>query len=97
MLSIAAFLGRPFLDTRLIPMTKVKRNWLPRCLLMDEFRSLKIKSVPTPFLVWMAILENYWIFFLHEEKALVSYFMQFERRARLKVKVIVMDMNAYAL
>ncbi|HEA4105630.1 TPA: helix-turn-helix domain-containing protein, partial [Enterococcus faecium] len=25
----------------LIPMTKVKRNWLPRCLLMDEFRSLK--------------------------------------------------------
>ncbi|OUK19215.1 transposase, partial [Enterococcus faecium] len=28
-----------------------------------------------------------------KKKALVSYFMQFERRARLKVKVIVTDMN----
>ncbi|OSP57249.1 hypothetical protein EFP6CTSP_20505 [Enterococcus faecium] len=59
---------------------------------MDEFRSLKIKSVPTPFLYgW-----RYWKLLdilLHGRKALVSYFMQFERRARLKVKVIVTDMN----
>ena len=33
----------------LIPMTKVKRNWLPRCLLMDEFRSLKNQVGPYSF------------------------------------------------
>ncbi|WP_224168519.1 transposase [Enterococcus faecium] len=60
---------------------------------MDEFRSLKIKSVPTPFLVWMAILENYWIFFLHGRKRLSFLILCNLNDARLKVKVIVTDMN----
>ncbi|BDP83785.1 ISL3 family transposase [Enterococcus faecium] len=78
----------------LIPMTKVKRNWLPRCLLMDEFRSLKNQVGPYSFSCMdgdtgklLDILPS------RKKKALVSYFMQFERRARLKVKVIVTDMN----
>ncbi|MDT2567838.1 transposase, partial [Enterococcus avium] len=75
-------------------MTKVKRNWLPRCLLIDEFRSLKNQVGPYSFSCMegdtgklLDILPS------RKNKALVSYFMQFERRARLKVKVILTDMN----
>jgi len=33
----------------LLPMTNVKRNWLPRCSLVDEFRSLKNQVGPYSF------------------------------------------------
>lgn len=79
----------------LLPMTNVKRNWLPRCLLVDEFRSLKNQVVPYSFSCMdgdtgklLDILPS------RKKKDLVSYFMQFERRARLNVKILVTDMNA---
>nr|WP_240667928.1 hypothetical protein [Enterococcus avium] len=36
----------------LLPMTNVKRNWLPRCLLVDEFRSLKNQVGPYSFFLY---------------------------------------------
>ena len=70
-------------------MTKVKRNWLPRCLLVDEFRSLKNQVGPYSFSCMdgdtgklLDILPS------RKKKDLVSYFMQFERRARLNVKIL---------
>ncbi|OJG15819.1 hypothetical protein RU97_GL001700 [Enterococcus canis] len=73
----------------LLPMTKVKRNWLPRCLLVDEFRSLKNQVGPYSFSCMdgdtgklLDILPS------RKKKDLVSYFMQFERRARLNVKIL---------
>lgn len=79
----------------LASLTKVKRNWLPRCLLMDEFRSLKNQISPYSFSCMdgdtgklLDILPS------RKKKDLVSYFMQFEHRARLNVKILVTDMNA---
>lgn len=83
----------------LLPMTNVKINWLPRCSLVDEFRSLKNQVGPYSFSCMdgdtgklLDILPS------RKKKDLISYFMQFERRARLNVKILVTDMNAsYAL
>lgn len=68
-------------------MTNVKINWLPRCSLVDEFRSLKNQVGPYSFSCMdgdtgklLDILPS------RKKKDLISYFMQFERRARLNVK-----------
>ena len=62
---------------------------------MDEFRSLKNQISPYSFFCMdgdtrklLDILPS------QKKKDLVSYFMQFEHRARLNVKILVTDMNA---
>lgn len=77
----------------LLPITKVKRNWLPRCLLVDEFRSLKNQVGPYSFSCMDGDTGKLLVP-SRKKKDLVSYFMQFERRARLNVKILVTDMNA---
>jgi transposase len=50
----------------LLPMTNVKRNWLPRCSLVDEFRSLKNQVGPYSFSCMDGDTGKLrWIFFLH--------------------------------
>ena len=84
-----------FANTRFsAPHDKREKELLPRCLLVDEFRSLK-NQVALFFSCMdgdtgklLDILPS------RKKKDLVSYFMQFERRARLNVKILVTDMNA---
>ena len=66
-LNIAAFLGQPFREHSLL--CSPWQTWKGiGCLAVHwwmNFVHWKIKSVPILFLVWLAILGNYWIFFLH--------------------------------
>lgn len=73
---------------------KVKRNWLPKCLLFDEFRSLKNQYEKFSFSCMdgdtgkvLDILPS------RKLNDLARYFMSFERKARLSVRYIVTDMN----
>ncbi|MFV0559873.1 MAG: transposase family protein [Enterococcus sp.] len=70
----------------LASMTKVKKNWLPECLLMDEIRSLKTQTDKVSisridgntgkvFVILPSRIKDYF----------VHYFMLFELQARLSV------------
>lgn len=70
-------------------------NYLPSVLCIDEFRSLKSSESAMSFICMdgntnkiIEILENRQLTFLK------NHFIRYTRKARLKVKYLVMDMNA---
>ena len=75
--------------------TMQRYNYLPKVLCLDEFRGVKTQQGKMNFICLDG--ENHQLIdilpgrTLHE---LISFFMKFSRKQRLKVKYLVMDMNA---
>ena len=75
--------------------TMQRYNYLPKVLCLDEFRGVKTQEWKMNFICLDG--ENHQLIdilpgrTLHE---LISFFMKFSRKQRLKVKYLVMDMNA---
>lgn len=70
-------------------------NFLPTVLCMDEFKSMKSVSGSMSFICVDGTTNQ--LFTILEDRRLyklTQYFMRFPRKARLKVKYLVMDMNA---
>ncbi|MGM0213027.1 hypothetical protein IGI42_000540 [Enterococcus sp. AZ109] len=75
--------------------TNVKKNWLPKCLLLDEFRSLTTYHGKYSFSCMDGETGKLFdILPSRRKKDLVAYFMRFDRKARENVRYIVTDMNA---
>ncbi|MGX7235751.1 ISL3 family transposase [Enterococcus italicus] len=75
--------------------TKIRKSWLPKCLLFDEFRSLTTHHGTFSFSCMDGNTGKLFdILPSRQKKDLVAYFMRFDRKAREKVRYIVTDMNA---
>lgn len=72
-----------------------RMNFLPTVLCMDEFKSMKSVSGSMSFICVDGTTNQ--LFTILEDRRLyklTQYFLRFPRKARLKVKYLVMDMNA---
>lgn len=72
-----------------------RMNYLPMVLCMDEFKSMKSVSGSMSFICVDGTTNQ--LFTILEDRRLyklTQYFLRFPRKARLKVKYLVMDMNA---
>ena len=72
-----------------------RMNFLPTVLCMDEFKSMKSVSGSMSFICVDGTTHQ--LFTILEDRRLyklTQYFLHFPRKARLKVKYLVMDMNA---
>jgi transposase len=72
-----------------------RMNFLPTVLCMDEFKSMKSVSGSMSFICVDGTTNQ--LFTILEDRRLyklIQYFLRFPRKARLKVKYLVMDMNA---
>lgn len=74
---------------------KRKREWLPSCLMVDEFRSLKNMDGKMSFICADGNTgELFDVLPSRRLNEVVAYFNQFTRAARKSVRYLVMDMNA---
>ena len=72
-----------------------RMNFLPTVLCMNEFKSMKSVSGSMSFICVDGTTNQ--LFTILEDRRLyklTQYFLRFPRKARLKVKYLVMDMNA---
>lgn len=75
--------------------TKIRKNWLPKCLLFDEFRSLTTYHGKFSFSCMDGDTGKLFdILPSRQKKDLVAYFMRFDLKVREQVRYIVTDMNA---
>ncbi|WP_071130886.1 ISL3 family transposase [Enterococcus timonensis] len=73
----------------------IKKNWLPKCLLFDEFRSLTTYKGKFAFSCMDGDTGKLFdILPSRRKNDLVDYFMSFDRQARHSVRYVVSDMNA---
>lgn len=75
-------------------MLRQMLDYLPHCLLFDEFRSLSISHGKFSFSCMNRDREALWHFVQPEKKDLIAYFMRFTRKAHMGVRYIVTNMNA---
>ena len=72
-----------------------RQNYLPKVLCMDEFKSMKSVAGSMSFISVDGTTNQ--LFTILEDRRLyklTQYFLRFPRKARLKVKYLIMDMNA---
>lgn len=74
---------------------RVKKNWLPECLLFDEFRSLKTPYGKFAFSCMDGKTGKVFDILPSRRKDyLIDYFLSFDLKARQSVHYVVTDMNA---